>query len=98
MIIVSGFNVYPNEVEAVAAEFAGVAECACIGVPDSKTGEAVELFVVKRAQADVSEAALIEHCRRVLAAYKIPKTIRFVDALPKSTVGKILRRELRCMK
>ncbi len=98
MIIVSGFNVYPNEVEAVAAEFAGVAECACIGVPDSKTGEAVELFVVKRAQADVSEAALIEHCRRVLAAYKTPKTIRFVDALPKSTVGKILRRELQCMK
>ena len=97
MIIVSGFNVYPNEIEAVAAAFAGVAECACIGVPDPKTGEAVELFVVRRAAMDVSETELIAHCRSALAPYKIPKAVRFVDALPKSTVGKILRRELHRM-
>ncbi|MBT2334957.1 AMP-binding protein [Variovorax paradoxus] len=97
MVIVSGFNVYPNEVEAVAAFFPNVAECACIGVPDEKTGEAVMLFIVKAPSADVSEAALIAHCRASMAAYKVPKVIRFVDVLPKSTVGKILRRELRAL-
>ncbi|WGS47545.1 AMP-binding protein (plasmid) [Burkholderia sp. JSH-S8] len=94
MVIVSGFNVYPNEVEAVATAFPGVAECACIGVPDEKTGEAVKLFVVAARDAFVDEAALIAHCRASLAAYKVPKRIRFVEQLPKSTVGKILRREL----
>lgn len=97
MIIVSGFNVYPNEIESVAAAFAGVAECACIGAPDPKTGEAVELFVVRRTDSDVSESDLLAHCRSALAAYKVPKVVRFVDALPKSTVGKILRRELHRM-
>ncbi|MFT3815026.1 MAG: AMP-binding protein [Acidovorax sp.] len=95
MIIVSGFNVYPNEVEATVTAFPGVAECACIGVPDAKTGEAVKLFVVKAAGADVTEEALTAFCRAEMAAYKVPRIIRFVDALPKSTVGKILRRELR---
>ncbi|SIT47276.1 Long-chain-fatty-acid--CoA ligase [Paraburkholderia piptadeniae] len=95
MVIVSGFNVYPNEVEAVATAFAGVAECACIGVPDEKTGEAVKLFVIKAQGADVSAEALIAHCRAAMAAYKVPKIVHFVDALPKSAVGKILRRELR---
>jgi long-chain acyl-CoA synthetase len=95
MVIVSGFNVYPNEVEAVATAFPGVAECACIGVPDEKTGEAVKLFVVTAPGADVTQQALIAHCRASMAAYKVPKAIQFVDALPKSTVGKILRRELR---
>jgi long-chain acyl-CoA synthetase len=95
MILVSGFNVYPNEIEAVATACAGVAECACVGFADEKTGEAVKLFVVKSANATLTEDALIAHCRQSLAAYKIPKVVRFVEALPKSTVGKILRRELR---
>ena len=95
MVLVSGFNVFPNEIEAVASEVPGVAECACIGVPDDKTGEAVKLFVVKMAGATLDEAALIAHCRARLTAYKVPKIVRFVDALPKSNVGKILRRELR---
>lgn len=95
MVIVSGFNVYPNEVEAVATAFPGIAECACVGVPDERTGEALKLFVVKASEADVTEQALIAHCRARLAAYKVPKIVRFVDALPKSPVGKILRRELR---
>ncbi|WP_105510247.1 AMP-binding protein [Paraburkholderia sp. BL21I4N1] len=95
MVIVSGFNVYPNEVEAVATAFPGIAECACVGVPDERTGEALKLFVVKAPEADVTEQALIAHCRAGMAAYKVPKIVRFVDALPKSPVGKILRRELR---
>jgi long-chain acyl-CoA synthetase len=95
MIIVSGFNVYPNEVEAVAAACAGVAECACVGKPDEKTGEAVQLFVSTAPGATLTEADLLAHCRRALAAYKVPKEIRFLKALPKSTVGKILRKDLR---
>jgi long-chain acyl-CoA synthetase len=97
MIIVSGFNVYPNEVEAVAAACAGVAECACVGVPDEKTGEAVRLFVVKAPDATMSEANVIGHCRRELAAYKVPKQVCFIEALPKSAVGKILRKDLRTL-
>ncbi|KUY72514.1 AMP-binding protein [Burkholderia sp. RF4-BP95] len=94
MIIVSGFNVYPNEVEAAATSLPGVAECACIGVPDERTGEAVKLFVVLAPDAVVTEAEIVAHCRMNLAGYKVPKLIRLVDRLPKSTVGKILRREL----
>jgi len=97
MIIVSGFNVYPNEVEAVAAACAGVAECACVGRPDEKTGEAVRLFVAKAPGASLSEADVIAHCRRELTAYKVPKEVRFLDALPKSNVGKILRKDLRAL-
>jgi long-chain acyl-CoA synthetase len=95
MVLVSGFNVFPNEIEAVATGCPGVAECACVGVPDEKTGEAVKLFVVKSPNGALDEATLIAHCRKELTAYKVPKIVRFVDALPKSTVGKILRRELR---
>jgi long-chain acyl-CoA synthetase len=95
MVIVSGFNVFPNEVEEVASACPGVAECACVGVPDEKTGEAVKLFVAKLPNANVSEQDVIAHCRTGLTSYKIPKIVRFIDALPKSTVGKILRRELR---
>jgi long-chain acyl-CoA synthetase len=87
--------VYPNEVEAIATACPGVVECACVGVADEKTGEAVKLFVVKAAHATVDEAGLIAHCRQALTAYKVPRIVRFVDALPKSAVGKILRRELR---
>jgi long-chain acyl-CoA synthetase len=95
MVIVSGFNVFPNEVEEVASACPGVAECACVGVPDEKTGEAVKLFVVKVPSAALTEVDVIAHCRKAMTSYKVPKTVRFVDALPKSTVGKILRRELR---
>ena len=95
MILVSGFNVYPNEVEAVASAVAGVAECACVGRPDEKSGEAVVLFVARAPGASVDAGTIIAHCRAELAAYKVPREVRFVDALPKSTVGKILRRELR---
>jgi long-chain acyl-CoA synthetase len=95
MIIVSGFNVFPNEIEAVATGCPGVLECACIGVPDAKSGEAVKLFVVKAPGATLTEADVVAHCRTDLTGYKVPKIVRFVDALPKSTVGKILRRELR---
>ena len=97
MIIVSGFNVYPNEVEAVAAACAGVAECACIGRPDERTGEAIVLFVSKVPGADVTETDVIAHCRRELTAYKVPKEVRFEEALPKSNVGKILRKDLRAL-
>ncbi|QBR03971.1 AMP-binding protein [Paraburkholderia pallida] len=95
MVLVSGFNVYPNDVEAVVTAFPGVIECACVGVPDDKTGEAVKIFVVAAPGVRLSEEALIAHCRTEMAAYKVPKIVRLVEALPKSTVGKILRRELR---
>jgi len=98
MIIVSGFNVFPNEVEAVATGCPGVLECACIGVPDEKSGEAVKLFIVKAADATLTEADVVAFCRKELTGYKIPRIVRFIDALPKSTVGKILRRELRDVK
>jgi long-chain acyl-CoA synthetase len=96
MVLVSGFNVYPNEIEAVAAACPGVAECACVGVPDDKTGEAVRLFVVKADDA-LTEAQVVAHCKLSLATYKVPKQVRFLDALPKSTVGKILRKDLRAL-
>ena len=97
MIIVSGFNVYPNEVEAVAAACTGVAECACVGRTDEKTGEAVRLFVAKVPGAMLTEDDVIAHCRRELAAYKVPKEVRFLDTLPKSNVGKVLRKDLRAI-
>ena len=96
MIIVSGFNVYPNEIEEVATACPGVAECACVGVPDEKTGEAVKLFVVKRAGRDADRSRRDRAtAARSSPATRCRKIVRFVDALPKSTVGKILRRELR---
>ncbi|GGB56977.1 long-chain-fatty-acid--CoA ligase [Roseibium aquae] len=95
MIIVSGFNVYPNEIEAVAASMDGVAECACFGVPDEKTGEAVALFVVAIPGVEITADTVVAFCRDKLAAYKMPRHIRLVSELPKSNVGKILRRELR---
>jgi long-chain acyl-CoA synthetase len=94
MILVSGFNVFPNEVEDVVSLHPGVLECAAVGVPDEKCGEAVKLVVVRRDPA-LDEAALRAHCRQQLTGYKQPKLIEFRDTLPKSAVGKILRRELR---
>jgi long-chain acyl-CoA synthetase len=94
MILVSGFNVYPTEVECVVAAHPKVLECACVGVPDAGSGEAVKLFVVRRDPSLTSEQ-LMDFCKQQLTAYKKPKHIEFRDALPKSNVGKILRRELR---
>jgi long-chain acyl-CoA synthetase len=94
MILVSGFNVYPNEVEQVATLHPQVLEAAAVGVPDEISGEAVKLYVVKKDPALTAEA-LIAHCRESLTAYKVPKRIEFLDELPKSNVGKVLRRELR---
>jgi long-chain acyl-CoA synthetase len=94
MILVSGFNVYPNEVEDVVAHHPGVAEVAAVGVPDEHSGEVVKLFVVKKDPA-LTEEALRQYCHDQLTGYKRPKYIEFRDSLPKSNVGKILRRELR---
>ncbi|HEX4870556.1 MAG TPA: AMP-binding protein [Moraxellaceae bacterium] len=94
MILVSGFNVYPNEIEDVAAKHDGVLESAAIGVPDDKSGEAVKLFVVRK-DPNLSEDVLLEHLRANLTGYKVPKHIAFRTDLPKTNVGKILRRELR---
>jgi long-chain acyl-CoA synthetase len=94
MILVSGFNVYPNEVEEVASACPGVLECAAIGVPDEKTGEAVKLVVVRK-DANLTPEQVQDFCRDKLTAYKLPRIIEFRDELPKTPVGKILRRELR---
>ena len=97
MIIVSGFKVFPNEVEAIATGCPGVLECACIGVPDEKTGEAARLFVVRAPNGTLTAAEVTEFCRKDLTSYKVPKQVIFIEALPKSSVGKILRRALRDM-
>lgn len=97
MIIVSGFNVYPNELENVVSLCPGVLECAIIGVPDEKTGEAIKLFVIKK-DANLAEEDVASYCRQHLTGYKIPRHIVFRDDLPKTNVGKILRRELRAGK
>jgi long-chain acyl-CoA synthetase len=94
MILVSGFNVYPNEIEQVVNLHPGVLECAAVGVPDERSGEAVKLFAVKR-DPTLSEEDLISYCKENFTAYKRPKYIEFRDDLPKTNVGKILRRELR---
>ena len=94
MVLVSGFNVYPNEVEGVVAMHPGVLECAVVGVPDANTGEAVKLFVVRR-DPELSKEVLMAFCHDELTGYKRPKIIEFRDQLPKTNVGKILRRELR---
>jgi long-chain acyl-CoA synthetase len=94
MILVSGFNVYPNEIEDVLAMHPGVLESAAVGVPDDKTGEAIKIFVVKK-DPELTEASIIEHCRSHLTGYKIPRHIAFRSELPKTNVGKILRRQLR---
>ena len=94
MVLVSGFNVYPNEVEEVVAEMPGVMECAVVGVPDEKSGEAVKLVIVKK-DASLTEDAVRAFCKANLTGYKQPKVIEFRTDLPKTPVGKILRRELR---
>ncbi|MCX8087384.1 MAG: AMP-binding protein [Rhodocyclaceae bacterium] len=94
VILVSGFNVYPNEVEEAAMLHPGVREAAAIGVPDARSGEAVKLFVVRK-DMSLDAAALLTHCRTVLAPYKVPRYVEFCDSLPHTAVGKVLRRALR---
>ena len=94
LIVVSGFNVYPNEIEEVVAGNDKVLEVACVGVASEKTGEAIKIFVVRK-DPSLTKEELIDFCRKELTAYKVPKDIEFRDELPKSNVGKILRRELR---
>ena len=94
MINVSGFNVYPNEIEDVLMTHPGVLEVGAVGVADEKTGEAVKIVVVRKDNA-LTDADLIAYCRQNLTGYKIPRHVEFRDALPKTNVGKILRRELR---
>jgi long-chain acyl-CoA synthetase len=94
MILVSGFNVYPNEIEEVIASHPGVRECAVIGVPDAKSGEAVKAFVVKK-DPNLTAEDIIKFCHEQLTNYKVPKHIEFRTELPKTNVGKILRRQLR---
>ena len=94
MILVSGFNVYPNEVEAAVCDCAGILEAAAIAQPDERSGEVVALFVVRKDPA-LTERDIIDHCRKSLAGYKVPKHVYFRNELPKSNVGKILRKTLR---
>jgi long-chain acyl-CoA synthetase len=94
MILVSGFNVYPNEIESVAVELDGVLEAAAIGIPDEKSGEAVKLYVVRKDES-VTEESILEYCRKNLTGYKVPRKVEFRKELPKTNVGKILRRALR---
>ena len=94
MILVSGFNVYPNEIEEVVAEHPGVQEVAAVGVPDTQTGEAVKIFIVRK-DPTLTEGSVLAHCRERLTNYKVPRQVEFRTELPKTNVGKILRRALR---
>ncbi|OEC41326.1 long-chain fatty acid--CoA ligase [Pseudomonas sp. 1D4] len=95
MILVSGFNVYPNELEDVLATLPGVLQCAAIGVPDEKSGEAIKVFVVVKPGASLTKDEVMQHMRANLTGYKVPRSVEFRDSLPTTNVGKILRRELR---
>ena len=94
MILVSGFNVYPNEIEDVVMTHPGVHEVGAVGVPDARSGEAVKIVVVRK-DAGVTDAEIIAHCREHLTGYKTPRHVEFRDTLPRSPIGKILRRELK---
>ncbi len=94
MILVSGFNVYPNEVESVAVTHPGVMEAAAVAQADERAGEVVALYVVRK-DPSLTEESVIEHCRSGLTGYKVPKRVYFRDELPKTNVGKILRRALK---
>jgi len=95
MILVSGFNVYPNELEDVLAALPGVLQCAAIGIPDEKSGEVIKVFIVVKPGMTLTKEQVMEHMRANVTGYKVPKAIEFRDALPTTNVGKILRRELR---
>jgi long-chain acyl-CoA synthetase len=95
MIIAGGYNVYPREIDEVLFEHPKVLEACAVGIPDKYRGETVAAFVVPRPGEKLTEEELDAHCRKSLAAYKVPKVYKFMDSLPKSAIGKILRRELR---
>ena len=95
LIIAGGFNVYPSEVEEVLFRHPAVADCAGAGVPDAYRGETVKAYIVPKPGHQVTEADIIEHCRRELAAYKVPKQVEIRSELPRTMVGKVLRRALR---
>jgi long-chain acyl-CoA synthetase len=95
MILVSGFNVYPNEVEAVVNEHPAVLECGCVGVDDEKSQEAVKVYIVLHEGQNASEEEITTFCREKLTAYKVPKQVEFISEIPKTNVGKVLRRELK---
>jgi long-chain acyl-CoA synthetase len=95
MVNVSGFKVWPREVEEVLAKHEGVVEAAVIGIPDPVSGEAVKAFVVKKAGARLTEKEVIDFCRDRIAVYKAPREVEFIDALPRNPSGKVLKRELR---
>jgi long-chain acyl-CoA synthetase len=94
MIIVSGFKVFPNEIESVLTAHEAVLEVGCVGVPDEKSGQAVKTFIVTRSHSSVTIESLRDYCRANLTPYKVPKYFEFRDSLPKTNVGKILRRAL----
>jgi long-chain acyl-CoA synthetase len=94
MILVSGFNVYPNELEDVISLNKKVLECAAVGVPDEKAGEAIKVYIVKKDET-LTKEEVIAHCREQLTSYKVPKYVEFRSELPKTNVGKILRKDLR---
>jgi long-chain acyl-CoA synthetase len=95
MIIVSGFNVFPNEVEAVVNEHPAVLECGCVGIEGKDSQELVKVFIVLHEGQELSEEEIISFCREKLTAYKVPKHIEFIKEIPKTNVGKVLRRELK---
>jgi long-chain acyl-CoA synthetase len=94
VILVSGFNVYPNEIESVIATHPGVLECGVVGVPDERSGEAVKVVIVRK-DPNLTKEAVIEHCKKQLTGYKLPRHVEFRDTLTKTPIGKILRRDLR---
>ena len=94
MIIVSGFKVFPNEIESIGTEHPAVLECGCIGVPDAHSGQVVKVFVVVRERTSVTVEELREHFSARLTPYKRPKYLEFRESLPKTNIGKVLRREL----
>ncbi|MCF2093677.1 hypothetical protein L1M68_05170 [Coxiella burnetii] len=94
MIIVSGFNVYPNEIEDILTSHPGIREAAVIGLSSEKTGEQIKAFIVRK-DKNLTKDEVIKHCREFLTAYKVPKIIEFREELPKTNVGKVLRRALR---
>ena len=95
MIIISGFNVYPNEIEEIAMMHENIFEAGCIGIKDKESNEKIKLYISKIPNSNLSEQDVIQHCKKYLTGYKIPKFVEFIDEIPKSNVGKILRRKLR---
>jgi len=95
LIVASGFNIYPNEIDGILFSHPKILEACCIGIPDEYRGETVKAYIMVKPGETLTKEEVISYCREKLAAYKVPKEIEFIDELPKSAIGKILRRELR---